>query len=386
MKRRKIVALLLTLLAGWAGKTAGALDRGTLVLIGGGLEASNRALYQTILEARLEERPICILPIASAEPREAAEAVRRELRRYGGRKAAEILMITEAHPEAVTDRGMITRIGACGGLFFTGGDQSRIVDVLRPAGRDTPAAMAMRDLFDRGGVVVGTSAGAAMMSDPMIAGGSSDEALAHGVTRDEAGPGVWLRTGMGFLRAGLVDQHALVRGRLGRLLVATATLEHTRRGFAIDENTGLVILGTDARVVGTSAVVLLDLETALTGADGHGIRNGRLWLLGDGDHCHLPDALAWPREDKEALTPLPAGSLPASEAPWEEDGFYRLLRAFAVQDRDEVAIGAGTSRLVLRKGTGYRAAAAAGKPGAEPRALFAGPFIFDWLPEEIESP
>ena len=65
-------------------------------------------------------------------------------------------------------------IESCAALFFTGGQQDRIVNAFKPGGRETAISKAIDRVLERGGIVAGTSAGAAIMSDPMIMGGESD--------------------------------------------------------------------------------------------------------------------------------------------------------------------------------------------------------------------
>jgi cyanophycinase len=108
-------------------------------------------------------------------------------------------------------------------------------------------------------MVGGTSAGAAIMSDPMIAGGSTTTAIARGVRRsaietdeddDGAAGGVSITPGIGFLASAIIDQHFLARGRIGRLVAAVLDLDEFDIGFGVDEDTGLVIDDDVAYVVG----------------------------------------------------------------------------------------------------------------------------------------
>ncbi|MDP1013895.1 hypothetical protein Q6293_29730, partial [Klebsiella pneumoniae] len=62
------------------------------------------------------------------------------------------------------DPALIARVAACRAVFFSGGAQEYIVDTLQPGGRETAMLAAIRAVFAAGGVVGGTSAGAAAMS------------------------------------------------------------------------------------------------------------------------------------------------------------------------------------------------------------------------------
>ena len=86
----------------------------------------------------------------------------------------------------------------------------------------------------------GSSAGAAIMSDPMITSGSSVEALVYPPAPQPHDTRLSVGRGLGFFPLGLVDQHFLQRGRLGRL-VAAMMATGWPHGFGIDENTAMVI-------------------------------------------------------------------------------------------------------------------------------------------------
>jgi cyanophycinase len=182
---------------------------GTLILIGGGLERDNEPVYRRMLE--LAKHPatgtprILIATAASLEEKAAAESATAAFHRYD--PAATISAISRDTPTAEA----VAAINAAHLVFFTGGDQKRIIDLYRPAGIDKPEATALRSLLARTGTIAGTSAGLAMMSDPMFLTGSSDDALENG---PKIGPG------MGFIPHVITDSHFVERARLGRLYTA----------------------------------------------------------------------------------------------------------------------------------------------------------------------
>ncbi len=360
-----------------------ALVSGALVIVGGALDPDNEAIYRAILDRRLPARPICVLPTASDRPRRSMASYVNDFRRYGGPGAANGVAITHEKPQRAADPKTVARLQGCGGIFFTGGDQSRIVDVLRPGGEPSPADAAIRRIWARGGVVAGTSAGAAMMSDPMIGGGSSSEAFTRGVTPKEDALGVWVRDGMGFLAPALIDQHCLARGRLGRLLVAAAEDGMRRFAVCIDENTALVVEAHEARVVGASGVAVLDLEPASRSEGGRGFRDGRLWLLGDGDQIDLESGHAIPGGGKRPWVPELLETITPPTDPWVQDAFHRFVISFSGSAVDSATLGDGPASVRLRKGEDFNAYQRAGdQPAQSPDKLFAGPIEIDWLPEE----
>lgn len=246
------VAVSLVLLVAISG--CASRDAGTLLIIGGGLRDDNAEIYSRFIELAGHGATIGVVPTASGVENPGAETI-GTLRRYA-RDDQNIILIPLFKDDAVAPAGerlkaddpaIATLIRSCRALWFTGGDQSRITAVFRPEpARTSLAYLATLDVLDTGGVIAGTSAGAAMMSDPMITGGTSDSALKHGATlTNDPGPndGVGLAPGMGFIntaRSGtiLIDQHFTERNRFGRLWVAM-NHTHASAGFGIPEDTAL---------------------------------------------------------------------------------------------------------------------------------------------------
>ena len=110
--------------------------------------------------------------------------------------------------------------------------------------------------------------------------------MVHGVTDDPERPGLLMGTGLGFFPYGMLDQHFIKRGRLGRLVVAMARAG-VRRGFGIDENTALLVEGAAARVCGEYGVMLVDIGPASVDDGGRSFADFRLSYLDDGDSIEL---------------------------------------------------------------------------------------------------
>lgn len=367
---RMVAVAALTVLA-LAAPPSLAAGPGPLVIVGGGLSPDNEPIFRAILERKLVRGPICVLPIASAEPVDSAHGYVRDFERHGREGIAVAVNLTTRNPEKARDPEFAAQLERCGGYFFTGGDQSRIVDVLRPGGADTPAAVALRRAHAEGAVVAGSSAGAAMMSDPMIGAGSSREALRHGVSDEESGDGVWVRTGMGFLERGLTGQHFLARGRLGRQLVALAAHPEEGVGIGVDEDTAAIVDGSKLSVVGRSQVAVTIVRAV--DDDSWGL-SARLWLLGDGDRFDLSEATGGPAEGKSPLPRSAAGLDPPSR-PFEEDRLHRLLVAFSRSERKGIELRSAGTTLAVNKPDGFRAWARADESnGGVPDGFGAGPF------------
>jgi cyanophycinase len=254
---------------------------GKLAVIGGRLEDNNAAIYAEM--HRLSGGRILVFPTASAEPVEIAEEQVAAFRGHGF-VAEPAPLHAGAGAAAADDPALAALIRGFGSVYFTGGDQAKIVGALAPEGRETAALAAIRAALAAGGLLAGSSAGAAMMSGPMLLGGTSLEALVHGVTDDPAKPGLLMGRGLGFFPFGMVDQHFIKRGRLGRLVVAM-TAAGVRRGFGVDENTALFVEGRRGAVRGEYGMMVVDLGVAERDAGGY--RRIRLSYLDDGDDIDL---------------------------------------------------------------------------------------------------
>jgi cyanophycinase len=202
--------------------------------------------------------------------------------------------------QAVADPKLIEQVKAAGGVYFIGGAQARITTALgSSAGDRTPMLEAIWDVYRRGGVVAGSSAGAAVMSRMMIR-------EPPGVLKsleDGMSLGKDLSAGLGFLDpAWFVDQHCLVRGRFARSLVAMQTLG-VRYGVGIDEDTALVVReGRSMGVIGHKGAIVMDLSQATTDPTirGFNLKNARLTYLDRGDALDLQTLELTPSAEKRA--------------------------------------------------------------------------------------
>jgi len=134
------------------------------------------------------------------------------------------------------------------GVFFTGGNQLRISAILG----GTRVAKTVRRLNARGVPVGGTSAGAAILPEHMIAYGSTGGTPRAGM--------VSLSPGLGLTNRFVIDQHFRQRDRLGRLLTALS-YNPFAVGIGIDENTAAQISPDNViHVVGTGTVTVVDVS------------------------------------------------------------------------------------------------------------------------------
>lgn len=306
-------------------------ETGRLVIAGGAVDPANDALYGAFIAAAADHAAdpraphFLIVPAGSAEPNGSAEAMIGHLVRRGVKRdaiaVAEIAMIDDPDTPKIDESqwreggrssSEIAKLAAADGVWFVGGDQSRIIATLKTRnGGDTPFLARLRARWREGAAIGGSSAGAAIMSGPMIVAGDSPAALVLplGAPSGALGEPLSMGEGLGFFTFGLVDQHFDRRQRLGRLARALGTLAPTKRlGFGVDENTALVVDPDRhaATVVGAGAVTVLDARaadraTALEGAT--------LAMLTGGDTVDLLSLRVSPSAEKTLVTTSPsAGS------------------------------------------------------------------------------
>lgn len=218
--------------------------RGFIVPIGG---AEKKKADRVILErfVRLAggaDARIAVIPTAS-ELEDTGDRYRRLFERIG---AEAVVVLPIADRQDAYDDGHLQTLEEVTAIFLTGGNQLRISTVLG----GTPVAQAIRRLNAAGVHVGGTSAGAAIVPEHMIAGGPSG----HTPRAD----GVILAPGLGLTNQVIVDQHFRQRDRLGRLLTAVS-FNPFAVGVGLDEDTA-VFLGPDDtfEVVGSGGVTVVD--------------------------------------------------------------------------------------------------------------------------------
>ncbi|GMV04234.1 MAG: hypothetical protein AMXMBFR53_05150 [Gemmatimonadota bacterium] len=354
---------------------------GRLVIVGGALSPENAAVYQAIVEAREGEGPLCVIPTASGDPVASMESARQTLARYAGADAVQGVLLSTEDPGRANAPEVAAELEGCSGFYFTGGAQSRVVDVFLPPGDTTAAYRALWSRWQAGAVVAGSSAGAAMMSRVMIASGGSADAVEHGLAAQEDGEGVRITSGMGFFPAAILDQHFLARGRWGRLLVAALTTDSLPLGLGIDENTALVVDGASGRVVGASGVVVVDGRGA--GRVGVGRGTGvRVSLAGAGD---VVDLTSFQVRRAPGKVPLPEvdGPIHGPDDPFGRWAFLRLVADLAGSSGTGADFAVGGALLRLREADGFSAAMEALEGGVEgtPAGFSAGPWLVDLVPQ-----
>jgi cyanophycinase len=231
---RGSLALLLLAAPGFAAAPPVART-GALVIVGGGpLPVAVERRFIDLAGGK--KARLIVIPTASITA-DAADAQTRFLERWRKHGLASVTLVhTRRRAEADTD-AFVRPLREATGIWLSGGDQSR----LTAAYRGTAVERELKRLVSRGGVVGGTSAGAAVLSTVMIARGRREAELS---------------TGLGLLTDLVVDQHFLRRDRVDRLLSVLADKPHLI-GLGIDESTATIIQGRSMEVVGESYVLAI---------------------------------------------------------------------------------------------------------------------------------
>jgi cyanophycinase len=217
---------------------------GTLVLIGGASDPRGDALGAFVSLSSAEKNgPVVGLTTASGNVEASARRWRRDLRKAGLEHVTIPVVETRDH---ASDPRIVKMIEGASGVFLGGGNQVKLITVLS----GTPVGDAIWAHYARGGVVGGSSAGAAALTELTLAGNEVDED--GKLVEQYIGPGLGL---LGF-RA-LIDTHFTQRRRLYRLFVAIAD-NLDIMGLGLDEDTAMVVKGEIATVVGKGGVTFVD--------------------------------------------------------------------------------------------------------------------------------
>lgn len=217
---------------------------GKLVLIGGACEPQGEALGAFLrLCNALDGGKIVGLTTASQDP---ANSAREWMKSFEQAGATHVEIPIVDRRDRAQDRRIVQMIQEADGIFLGGGDQVHLVATVGGSRVDR----AIREAYANGAVVCGTSAGAAALTETILAGGEPDE---YGqMQRVHLGPGFGL---LGF-RA-MIDTHFTQRRRLQRLFMVIAQNPELL-GLGIDEDTALVVEGHLGQVVGRGSVTFVD--------------------------------------------------------------------------------------------------------------------------------
>lgn len=298
-------------------------QKGNLVVVGGALQSGNADIYNKFigLSEYDGKQKIGIIPAASGLPSKNGNKFKKNLINYGVSEENIVilplsLIDDETTPlldesnwiENANDDKVVEQIENCTAIWFIGGDQMRITQLLLNKNKKpTKALSAIWNLYEQGGVIGGTSAGAAIMSKEMICGGTSMGALFKGVlgeyTSEEKDDynAICLDKGLGFFPHGIVDQHFDKRARIGRLLVSAIHFK-TKYPIAIgvNENSAFVYYASEKKLEFFGGVTFLDISKAKTYKNQKNYSNIEISYFSDGDVYDLNTDTCTVQEWKKA--------------------------------------------------------------------------------------
>lgn len=276
---------------------------GTLVIIGGALRTDNAVVWEKIVAlSGGKGAKIAVIPAAAANPENARKNIADTLNRYGARAFVVPLAIRlkgSDYQKVANDPSVASQIRAAGGVYFSGGDQGRITQALvKPDGTKSAALEAIWDVYHRGGVIAGSSAGAAIMSSTMFYDAKAVlPTLQFGVNE-----GKEIAPGLGFIGDQVfVDQHLIIRGRFARM-IPLMLKKNYKLGLGIDENTAMIVRGrADIEILGYKGAILMDLSEAISDAqlNAFNISNVKISYLDRGDRYNLQTKVLITSKEKQ---------------------------------------------------------------------------------------
>jgi cyanophycinase len=231
-----------------------AQPKGYLFIIGGGSRPESMMKRFIDLAHNFQSGKIIIFPMASAVPGEVGPEQADQLRGFGAHSVEYHILSREQ----ALDPENVKLLDDAGGIFFSGGVQSRLADVLN----GTPILDKLHEFYKKGGIIGGTSAGAAVMSRIMITGDEKRETGDGQAFETIQADNIVTAQGFGFLESAIVDQHFVRRKRHNRLI--SLVLENPETlGIGIDESTAIIVsCGQIFEVIGQNNVLVYDASHA----------------------------------------------------------------------------------------------------------------------------
>jgi cyanophycinase len=218
--------------------------KGMLVVIGGHEKKEGHRPILELLAKQVGSGKLVVATLASEEPQSQWQDYERSFRELGVSRIEQLNV--QRREELLTDPRLKV-LDDARVLFFAGGDQMKITTKFG----GTLLCDRMREMYQQGATIAGTSSGASVMTEVMMAAGDGD-------TSHEVGGELRLAPGLGLVSGIIIDQHFAERGRMGRLLGAVAQNPRLL-GVGIDENTALVLDGhREGSVIGSGAVYVID--------------------------------------------------------------------------------------------------------------------------------
>lgn len=226
------------------------VQNGTLIIIGGG--PMPKAVTKRFIQiAGGEQASIVVLPTAVPDSMvKDSGSIANAFRKFG---AKEVTVLSGRTLEKVDGDEYLKILKRATGIWFGGGRQWRFVD----AYHDTKALSLMREVLKKGGVIMGSSAGASIQAEYLVRGNplGNQDMMAEGYEK-----------GLGFLKGVAVDQHFAERNRFKDLSSVVDRFPQIL-GIGIDEGTALLVKGPVGSVQGKGQVHFYNRRKETKGED-----------------------------------------------------------------------------------------------------------------------
>ena len=247
-------------------------SKGTLVIEGGGDRIE--VILKTIIDySGGENSKVLVVPFASGFAEETGMKQSEEFRVLGCKSADYIF----CEKDSIDTPSSLAKLEGVTAIFFSGGDQVILSDYLE----GTKFLERIREIYKDGGVVSGTSAGAAIMSRVMLTGEQKSDTTNSQVFNTIEKGDVITAKGFGFLENIVVDQHFLKRKRQIRL-ISVLMDNPGLRGIGIDEETAIVVKSDNTiEVIGDNKAMLFEPYKAVN-SNGD-VSSFKLTVLNPGD-------------------------------------------------------------------------------------------------------
>lgn len=254
--------------------------QGKLFIIGGG-KRPIPMLERLISESGVDKSGyIYILPYASEEQDSSIFFAKKQFDKMGltrvfGAIVAKNQMVSPSFLDSISNAKCI---------YIPGGDQVKFIDIVK----STKIDIAVKKCFKNGGLIAGTSAGAAVMSQKMITGvelkypSTTENSEKQGFETIEAN-NIEIADGLGILQNSIIDQHFIKRKRQNRL-IAVAIENPNFLCVGIDEATAILVKNNIAEVIGDSQVLtILNTQKITTKNNKLSAKNMKLSLYQSSD-------------------------------------------------------------------------------------------------------
>ena len=230
-------------------------SKGKLFIIGGGKRPA--FMIDSLIKAAGidKEGYIVILPFASEEE---DTAILYSTLQFTERGVDSVFFIHTDSTNNFAD-SVLKIVENASLIYITGGDQNKFMKSIS----GTSVGDIITKAYNKGAVISGTSAGAAVMSQKMISGNELKHPEYTGIYSTIEANNIELTEGLGLIEHVIVDQHFIKRLRVNRLIaVCLENPENTCIG--IDESTAILIVGDQVKVIGVSQVLVLKHKQAET--------------------------------------------------------------------------------------------------------------------------